>query len=171
MSSRNLFVTTTMIVLWLQAAALAQEKTSEDEKAKIVGEKFAKALLVEKNLKEAAKLTAVPFLDILQGREEKPRRLENAEDVKTLMTVVVKDHKALGIKKKVTLARVDILAPDKVNPRLKKPLDDIFKKKAGRVIQANFIQDDALPFTLTIVIGWREDEAKVVGYGLYFLKL
>lgn len=157
MAARNLFL--------VASPAAAQNKVEFASKAKLVAEKFAKEFIQEKNVAEAMKLTSAPFFEIEQGREKKPRKMEKSVEVEKQIQNVVKRHDEMGIRAKVIIVKIQGASGE---VSLDKSTMDVFNPKTDRIYIVQFDQERGFTFSLLTLVAWREDQLKVVGYGLYF---
>lgn len=162
---KKLMVVAAMIVPLLASCAAAQEKGNKADMAKVVAGKFAKDFIQDKNVAEAMKLTSVPFLEVEQGRERSPKKIEKSADVKKRLESVVKRHDEIGIRAKVTIAKVQDASAD---VQLDKSTKDVFDAKTDRIFVISFVQNGGFPFELLTLVSSREDKSKVIGFGLYF---
>jgi len=163
--SKKLMIVAAMNLIWLASPAAAQEKADKATRAKLEAEKFAKAFIQDKNVVEATKLTTAPFLVIEQGREQNPKKIEKSADVEKQLQAVVKRHEEIGIRARVTIAKVDDASGD---VQLDRSTKEVFNPKTDRIFVVRFAQNGGFPFELLTLVAWREDQPKVIGYGLYF---
>jgi hypothetical protein len=164
MASKKLMVVAAINLIWLAAPVPAQEKVDKAKMAKFAAEKFAKEFIQDKNVVAAMKLTSAPFLEIEQGREQKPKKIEKSADVEKQLREVVKRHDEIGIRAKVTISKVREASADVLDKSTK----EVFDSKTDRIFVIQFTQDGGFPFELLALVGWRDDQPKVIGYGLYF---
>ena len=165
MTSKKLVFVAAINLIWLASPSAAQEKADKAGLAKVVAEKFAKEFIQDKNAVGAAKLTSVPFLEIKQGREKTPKKIEKSADVEKQLQNVVKKHDEIGIRAKVTIEKVDEISG---GVKFDEATKEVFNPKTDRVFLIRFTQERGFPFELLTLVGWREDQLKVIGYGLYF---
>lgn len=151
----------------LTVPAVAQDKMDPDKEAKLVAEKFAKELLVEKDAVEAAKFINVPFVEIIQAKEDKLTVIQKFADVEKRIQTVVKDHEMLGIRAKVSIDQVEHVTPENISV-LKKIPKEVFNEKTDRIIGIELSQEGGFSFDLLTLVSWHKDQPKVIGYGLYF---
>ena len=144
------------------------DKTSEQAKA--ICEKFNKAVFT-KDVDAAMKLVATPWFDNYVEKGEGAIRKDAAEVKKHLEEHVEMVPKE-GVKGEVGLMKIiDNLAyeemltkvGDKLKPEEKKMLDAVLKK-TDRVLNVRSKLDGKAVNHLILFVGWRDGEAKVVGY-------
>ena len=172
MTAMSLVVTTLSYLTWLMTPALAEEKTDKATQADLVAKQFATELLLEPNSIAAMKLTAVPFLEIEQGQEQKPKIIETSADLEKRIRAVVKSFGEIGSGERPRIKK--IYDASHQLPDLPLPLDkiskEVFNAKTDRAIAVELTQDGRFPFTLLTFVSWREDRPKVVGYGFYYAR-
>lgn len=166
MASKHLAFVITINLVWLVLTAVAQEKMDQGKQAQQLSERFATELLVKKDAVEATKLTTVPFVEIVQGREDKPTLIKKSADVEKQFQAVVEDHEKLGIRRKVKIEKVYDAPEDVV--LLEKIPEGVFNDKTDRIIAIDLTQEGGFAFGLLTLVSWRKEEPKVIGYGIYF---
>lgn len=154
-----------VILTWHSQNAAAQEKGDNAKLAKLVAETFAKEFIQDKNVEAAMKLTSVPFLQIEQGREQKPKRIEKSAGVQKQIQEIVKRHDEIGIRAKVTITKVNDVSGE---VQLDKSTNEVFNAKSDRAFIIRFTQDGGFPFDLLTLVGWREGRPKVSDSGFFF---
>lgn len=152
-------------VILLAWTATTEEKGDKPDGSKAVAAKFAKVFVQDKNVAETMNLTSVPFLEIEQGRETSPKKIDKSADLKKRLESVMKRHDEVGVRTKVEIAKVQEASK---GVRLGKPAEDIFNPKTDRMFVITFVQDGGFPFELLTLVSSRDNMLKVVGYGLYF---
>jgi len=141
------------------------DKTSEQAKA--ICEKFNKAVFT-KDVDAAMKLVATPWFDNFDGIG-KGAVSKDAAEVKNRLEKQVepvpKGLKEVGLKIIDNLTYEEVLTKvgDKLKPEEKKMLDAVLKK-TDRVLNVRSTLEGKAVNHLVLFVGWRDGEAKVVGY-------
>ena len=154
---------------WCASVSCADDKGDKtSEQAKAICEKFKKALFT-RDVDAAMKLVATPWFDNYDATGKGAIRKDAAEVKKHLEEQVETIPK--GMKGEVGLKIIDNLTyeemlakvGDKVKPEEKKMLDAVLKK-TDRVLNVRSTLDGKAVNHLILFVGWRDGEAKVVGY-------
>ena len=152
---------------WCVSVSCADDKGDKtSEQAKAICEKFNKALFAN-DVDAAMKLVATPWFDNYGEKGNNIRK--DAAEVKKHLEEQVETTK--GTKGEVGLKIIDNLTyeemltkvGDKLKPEEKKMLDAVLKK-TDRVLNVHFTVDGKALSHFIMFVGWRDGEAKVVGY-------
>ena len=154
---------------WCASVSCAGDKGDKtSEQAKAICEKFNKALCTQ-DVDAAMKLVATPWFDNYDATGKGAIRKDAAEVKKHLEEQVKTIPK--GMKGVVGLKIIDNLTyeemltkvGDKLKPEEKKMLDAVLKK-TDRVLNVRITLDGKEVSRFIMFVGWRDGEAKVVGY-------
>ena len=154
---------------WCASVSGADDKGDKtSEQAKAICEKFNKALFA-KDVDAAMKLVATPWFDnyvatgigaIRKDAAEVKKHLE--EQVETIPKGM-KGEVGLKINDNLTYEEMLTKVGDKLKPEEKKMLDAVLKK-TDRVLNVRPTVDGQARSHFFMFVGWRDGEAKVVGY-------
>ena len=166
---RTMLVGAVMLLACLSGVARADDKGDKtSEQAKAICEKFNKALFT-KDVDAAMKLVATPWFDNYDEKGKGAIRKDAAEVKKHLEEQVetipkgMKGEVGLKIIDNVTYEEILTKVGDKLKPEEKKMLDAVLKK-TDRVLNVHFTVDGKALSHFIMFVGWRDGEAKVVGF-------
>jgi hypothetical protein len=165
---------TTIAALWLTSTAAAQDNKVMSEQAKVVAEKFVKALLVDLKADDAMEFVAVPYFHMgpnpkVKGQEDgKPTVLKKLDAVKQEIAVFVKNRNGEKLTGKLSSHENTYDAfPRSDSKQTRKALDEVMKK-TDRVVTVRLATDDEKSVggyaDLTVLVSWRNGQPKVAGY-------
>src|SRR5438105_9750070 len=152
---------------WCASVSCADDKGDKtSEQAKAICEKFSKALST-RDVDAVMKLVATPWFDNYDETGKGAIRKDAAEVKKHLeeqVKMILKGEE-VGLKIIDNLTYEEMLTKvgDKLKPEEKKMLDAVLKK-TDRVLNVRFTVDGKAVSHFIMFVGWRDGEAKVVGY-------
>jgi hypothetical protein len=154
---------------WCASVSCADDKGDKNsEQAKAICEKFNKALF-SRDVDAAMKLVATPWFDNYDATGKGAIRKDAAlvkkhleEQVETIPKAM-KGEVGLKIIDNLTYEEMLTKAGDNLKPEEKKLLDEVLKK-TDRVLNVRFTVDGMALSHFTMFVGWRDGEAKLVGY-------
>ena len=154
---------------WCASVSCADDKGDKtSEQAKAICEKFNKALFT-KDVDAAMKLVATPWFDNYDEKGKGAIRKDAAEVKKHLEEQVkpiskkIKGEVGLKIIDNLTYEEMLTKVGDKLKPEEKKMLDAVLKKTDRVLTVRSTVDGTALNYMIWFV-GWRDGEAKVVGF-------
>ena len=152
---------------WCASVSCADDKGDKtSEQAKAICEKFNKALFT-RDVDAAMKLVATPWFDNYDATGKGAMRKDAAEVKKHLEEAVkmirMKEEVGLKIIDNLTYEEMRVKVGGKLKPEEKKMLDAVLKK-TDRVLNVRFTVDGTARSHFLMFVGWRDGEAKVVGY-------
>jgi hypothetical protein len=170
MLKKTVPIITLIAVAWCASVSCAGDKGDKtSEQAKAICEKFFKALFA-KDGDAAMKLVATPWFDNYVEKGEGAIRKDAAEVKKHLeeqLKMIPKGgvKEEVGLKVIYNLTYEEMLAKvgGKLKPEEKKMLDLVLKK-TDRVLNVRNTVAGKEVSRYLMFVGWRDGEAKVVGY-------
>jgi hypothetical protein len=159
--------------LGLASNTSAQNKAEEQDKK--LSEQFATAFAMKKDLDGTMKLTAVPFLWGFGGEGDQLKVVTKLDDLKKEFKTLLDNPKfkaatgTLKFDKSHTYEEMLAKSGDKMPAATRKKLDEVLKK-ADRFVYFQIKSEDKTTTHLTVMVGQRDDQARVVGYAIAWEK-
>ncbi len=163
MSPRIFAVATTALVLFMTSGNFAQEKTSKDDQARAIAEKFVRAIKIENDMDKLMKLVAVPFLVRNHGKDT--MLFEKTEDAKEWLTRKMKEQG--GEVWTGTLTSREVVVYDEKCEYWNWFDEDKILKKSDRIVMVEMRPEQCTVITL---VTWRDNQPKVAGFDVFCAK-